>query len=92
MQKKKKNEKKKKWFFYQYQQIIQNSHVPHYIFVRTKIEVQGICAVQEMSEFILLSEKRCHFLLFWCKSFETKSRKETLTMFWNKNKGLFRFV
>ena len=45
----------------------QNSYVPHYIFVPTKIfEVPGICAVQEMSEFILLSEKRCHFLLFWC--------------------------
>ena len=39
----------------------QNSYVPHYIFVPTKIfEVSEICAVQEMSEFILLSEKRCH--------------------------------
>ena len=45
----------------------QNSDVPHYIFVPTKIfEVPGICAVQEMSGFISLSEKRCHFLLFWC--------------------------
>ena len=39
----------------------QNSYIPHYIFVPTKIfEVPGICAVLEMSEFILLSEKRCH--------------------------------
>ena len=42
----------------------QNLYVPHYIFVPTKIfEVPGICAVQEMSEFILLSEKRCHSCL-----------------------------
>ena len=50
-------------------------------------EVTGISAARETSKFILLPEKRCHFLFFWCKSFEN-----LLRCFDTKNKDVSRFV
>ena len=46
----------------------------------------------ETSEFILLPEKRCPFLLFWCKSFEKSRKRKPFTMFWHKKKDLSCFV
>ena len=38
------------------------------------------------------SWKAMSFLLFWCKSFEKKSEKETFYNVWHKNKDLSRFI
>ena len=70
----------------------QNSYVQRYIFVPTKIfEVPEIQAARETSEFILLPEKRCHFLLFCSNLLKKKSEKESFYDVLTQEQGLVPF-